>query len=130
MRFLLAALFAIPLILGAPAEGDAAGKNKNKGKGGPTLTTTQGKADKGKPDGVSTAALVATIISATERALIVELEPPDARGQCAVHAEPDQRRCGGARQGDTDATCQARGRLRRRALDPQQTGPGALYTLE
>ncbi len=70
MRFLLAALFAIPLILGAPAEGDAAGKNKNKGKGGPTLTTTQGKADKGKWDGVSTAALVATIISATERALI------------------------------------------------------------
>ena len=70
MRFLLAALFAIPLILGVPAEGDAAGKNKNKGKGGPTLTTTQGKADKGKSDGVSTAALVATIISATERALI------------------------------------------------------------
>ena len=44
MRFLLAALFATPLILGAPAEGDAAGKNKNNGKGGPTLTTTQGKA--------------------------------------------------------------------------------------
>ncbi len=65
MRFLLAALFATPLILGAPAEGDAAGKNKNKGRGGLTLTTTQGKADKGKSDGVSTAALVATIISAT-----------------------------------------------------------------
>ncbi len=70
MRFLLAALFAIPLILGAPAEGDAAGKNKNKGKGGPTPTYTQGKAGKGKSDGVSTAALVATVISATERALI------------------------------------------------------------
>ena len=67
MRFLLAALFAIPLILGAPAEGDAAGKNKNKGKGGPTPTYTQGKA---KSDGVSTAALIATVISATERALI------------------------------------------------------------
>ncbi len=70
MRFLLAALFAIPLMLGAPAEGDAAGKNKNKGKGGPTPTYTQGKADKGKSNGVSTAALVATVISATERALI------------------------------------------------------------
>ncbi len=70
MRFLLAALFAIPLMLGAPAEGDAAGKNKNKGKGGPTPTYTQGKVEKGKSDGVSTAALVATIISATERALI------------------------------------------------------------
>ena len=70
MRFLLAALFAIPLILGAPAEGDAAGKGKNKGKGGPTPTYTQGKADKGKSDGVSTAALIATVISATERALI------------------------------------------------------------
>ncbi len=68
MRFLLAALFAIPLILGAPAQGDAAGKNK--GKGGPTPTYTQGKANKGKTDGVSTAALVATVISATERALI------------------------------------------------------------
>ncbi len=68
MRFLLAALFAIPLILGAPAEGDAAGKNKDKG--GPTPTYTQGKADKGRSDGVSTAALVATIISATERVLI------------------------------------------------------------
>ena len=56
MRFLLAALFAIPLILGAPAEGDAAGKSKNKGKGGPTPTYTQGKADKGKSNGVSTAA--------------------------------------------------------------------------
>jgi hypothetical protein len=70
MRFLLAALFAIPLILGAPAEGDAADKNKNKGKGGPTPTYTQGKANKGKSDGVSTAALIATVISATERALI------------------------------------------------------------
>jgi hypothetical protein len=70
MRFLLAALFATPLILGASAESDAAGKNKNKGKGGPTLTYSQGKADKGRSDGVSTAALVATIISATERVLI------------------------------------------------------------
>lgn len=70
MRFLLAALFATPLILGAPAEGDAAGKNKNKGKGGPTPIYTQGKADTGKSGGVSTAALVATVISATERVLI------------------------------------------------------------
>jgi len=70
MRFLLAALFAIPLILGAPTEGGAAGKNKDKGKGGPSSTHTQGTANKGKSDGVSTAALVATIISATERALI------------------------------------------------------------
>lgn len=73
MRFLLAAIFAIPLILGAPTAGDAAGKSK--GKGGPTPTYTQGKADKGKADkgksdGVSTAALFATVISATERALI------------------------------------------------------------
>ncbi len=70
MRFLLAALFAIPLILGAPADGDAAAKNKNKAKGGPTPILTQGKANKGKSDGVSTGALLATVISATERALI------------------------------------------------------------
>ncbi len=75
MRFLLAALFAIPLILGAPTEGGAAGKNKDKGKGGPSSTHTQGtanqgQANKGKSDGVSTAALFATVISATERALI------------------------------------------------------------
>ena len=66
MRFLLAALFAIPLILGAPALVDGAGKNK--GKGGPTQT--QGKANKGKSDDVSTGKLLVTIISAFERALI------------------------------------------------------------
>ena len=66
MRFLLAALFAIPLILGAPALVDAAGKNK--AKGGPTQT--QGKANKGKSDDVSTGKLLVTIISAIERALI------------------------------------------------------------
>ncbi len=65
MRFLLAALFAIPLVLGAPALVDAAGKNKGKGKGGPTPTHTQGRSDD-----ISTGDLLATIISATERALI------------------------------------------------------------
>ena len=65
MRLLLTALFAIPLVLGAPALVDAAGKNKNKGKGGPVPTHTQGKSDD-----VSTGDLLATIISATERALI------------------------------------------------------------
>ncbi len=65
MRTLLAALFAIPLILGAPAVVDAAGKSKDKGKGGPIPTHTQGKSGD-----VSTGALLTTIISATERALI------------------------------------------------------------
>ena len=65
MRTVLAVLLAIPLVLGAPALVDAAGKNKGKGKGGPTPTHTQGKSDD-----VSTGALLATIISATERALI------------------------------------------------------------
>ena len=59
MRTLLAALFAIPLILGAPALADAAGKSKNKGK-----------ANKSTSGNVSTGDLLATIISATERALI------------------------------------------------------------
>ncbi|MCZ6862656.1 MAG: hypothetical protein O7I42_20695 [Alphaproteobacteria bacterium] len=67
MRFPLAALFAIPLILGAPAVGDAAAKNKNKAKGGPVQV--QGKANKGT-GGVSAGILLATVISATERALI------------------------------------------------------------
>jgi hypothetical protein len=65
MRFLLAAFFAIPLVLGAPVLVDAAGKNKNKGKGGPVPTQSQSKSGN-----VSTGALLATIISATERALI------------------------------------------------------------
>ncbi len=65
MRFLLAALLAIPLVLGAPALADAAGKNQNKGKGGPVPTHTQGRSDD-----ISTGALRGTIISATERALI------------------------------------------------------------
>ena len=65
MRLLLAALFAIPLVLGAPALVDAAHKHKGKGKGGPTPTHTQGKSDD-----ISTGALLGTIISATERALI------------------------------------------------------------
>ena len=68
MRTLLTVLLAIPLILGAPALVDAAGKNKNKGKGGPVPTQSQGK--KGQSGDVSTGALLATIISATERALI------------------------------------------------------------
>ncbi len=65
MRFLLAALFAIPLVLGAPALVDAAHKHKGKGKGGPTPTHTQGRSDD-----ISNGDLLATIISATERALI------------------------------------------------------------
>ena len=65
MRTLLAALFAIPLILGAPVLADAAGKNKNKGKGGPVPTQNQGQSGN-----LSTGDLLATIISATERALI------------------------------------------------------------
>ena len=70
MRTLLAALFAIPLILGAPALADAAGKSKNKAKGGPVPTFTQGKASKSKSGNISTGDLLATIITATERALI------------------------------------------------------------
>ncbi len=65
MRFLFAALFAIPLVLGAPALADAAGKNKNKAKGGPVPTHGQGKSGD-----VSTGDLLATIITAAERALI------------------------------------------------------------
>ncbi|MCH8281373.1 MAG: hypothetical protein IIC96_11915 [Chloroflexi bacterium] len=68
MRTLLAILFAVPLILGAP--GLAAGQGKSKGKGGPVPTQTQGKASKSKSGNVSTGGLLATIISATERALI------------------------------------------------------------
>ncbi len=68
MRTLLAALFAIPLILGAPGLADAAGKKKNKG--GPIPTQSQGKANKDRSGNVSTGKLLATIISATERALI------------------------------------------------------------
>ncbi len=66
MRTLLAIFFAIPLLLGAPALVDAAGKNK----GGPVPTKSQGKANKGKAGDVSTGDLLTTIISATERALI------------------------------------------------------------
>jgi hypothetical protein len=65
MRTLLAVLLALPLVLGAPALADAAGKNKNKGKGGPVPTQSQGKSS-----GASTGDILATIISATERALI------------------------------------------------------------
>ncbi len=65
MRTLLAVLFALPLVLGAPILADAAGKNKNKGKGGPAPTQSQGKSSD-----ASTGDILATIISATERALI------------------------------------------------------------
>jgi hypothetical protein len=61
MRFLLAGFIAIPLILGAPVLADAAGKNKDKGKG---------KANQGQSEDISTGALLATVISAAERALI------------------------------------------------------------
>ncbi len=65
MRTLLAVLLAIPLLMAAPTLADAAGKNKNKGKGGPAPTQTQGKSGN-----ASTGDLLATSISATERALI------------------------------------------------------------
>ncbi len=70
MRFLLAAHYAIPLVLGAPALVYAAHKHKGKGKGGPVPTQSQGKANKGQSDEVATEQLLGTIISATERALI------------------------------------------------------------
>ena len=73
MRFLLAAFFAIPLVLGAPSLADAAGKSKNKG--GPVPTKSQGKVNKGTTSNgssgdVSTDQLLGTIISAAERVLI------------------------------------------------------------
>jgi hypothetical protein len=69
MRSLLALLFAVPLLLGAPALVDAAGKNK--GKAGPVPTQGQGgKANKGQSDDVATDKLLGTVISAVERALI------------------------------------------------------------
>ncbi len=70
MRFLLAAFFAIPLVLGAPSLADAAGKSKNKNKGGPVPTQGQGTANKGSSGEVSTGDLLGTIISAAERVLI------------------------------------------------------------
>ena len=68
MRTLLAIFFALPLLLGAPALVDAAGKNKNKGS--PAPTKSQGKVNKSKSGEVSTGDLLLKIISATERALI------------------------------------------------------------
>jgi hypothetical protein len=65
MRILLAIFLAIPLLLGASDLADAAGKKKDKGKGGPAPTQSQGKSGD-----VSTEQLLGTIISATERALI------------------------------------------------------------
>ncbi len=73
MRSLFALLFAVPLLLGAPALVDAAGKNKKKGKAGPVPTVSKGKADKGnkgKSGDVAADKLLGTIISAAERALI------------------------------------------------------------
>lgn len=70
MRTLLAVLFAIPLLLAAPALADAAGKNKGKGGPAPTQSQSHGKAGKDRSDDVSTERLLGTIISATERALI------------------------------------------------------------
>ncbi len=67
MRSLLALLFAIPLLLGAPALVDAAGKNK--GKAGPVATVSKGK-NKGQSGDVATDRLLGTVISAVERALI------------------------------------------------------------
>ena len=67
MRSLLALLFAVPLLLGAPALVDAAGKNK--GKAGPVATVSKGK-NKGQSGDVATDRLLGTVISAVERALI------------------------------------------------------------
>jgi len=67
MRSLLALLFAVPLLLGAPALVDAAGKNK--GKAGPVPTVTKGK-NQGQSGDVDTDRLLGTVISAVERALI------------------------------------------------------------
>ena len=67
MRSLLALLFAVPLLLGAPALVDAAGKNK--GKAGPVPTVTKGK-NQGQSGDVATDRLLGTVISAVERALI------------------------------------------------------------
>ncbi len=71
MRSLLALLFAVPLLLSAPALVDAAGKNK--GKAGPVPTVSKGKnkgKDQGKSGDVATDKLLGTVISAVERALI------------------------------------------------------------
>ena len=67
MRSLLALLFAVSLLLGAPALVDAAGKNK--GKAGPVPTVTKGK-NQGQSGDVATDRLLGTVISAVERALI------------------------------------------------------------
>ncbi len=67
MRSLLALLFAVPLLLSAPALVDAAGKSK--GKAGPVPTVSKGK-DQGKSGDVATDRLLGTVISAVERALI------------------------------------------------------------
>ncbi len=67
MRSLLALLFAVPLLLGAPDLVDAAGKNK--GKAGPVPTVSKGK-NKGQSGDVATDRLLGTVISAVERALI------------------------------------------------------------
>ena len=67
MRSLLALLFAVPLLLGAPALVDAAGKNK--GKAGPVPTVTKGK-NQGQSGDVTTDLFLGTVISAVERALI------------------------------------------------------------
>ncbi len=67
MRSLLALLFAVPLLLGAPALVDAAGKNK--GKAGPAPTASKGK-NKGTSGDAATDRLLGTVISAVERALI------------------------------------------------------------
>ncbi len=69
MRWLLAFLFAVPLLLGAPDPVDAAGKNKSKGKAGPVPSVSKGK-NQGQSGDVATDKLLGAIISATERALI------------------------------------------------------------
>ncbi len=69
MRLLLALLFAVPLLLGAPDLIDAAGKNKGKGKAGPIPTVSKGK-DQGQSGDATTDRLLGTVISVVERALI------------------------------------------------------------
>ncbi len=69
MRSLLALLFSVPFLLGAPALVDAAGKNKGKGKAGPVPTVSKGK-DQGRSGDVATDRLLGAVISTAERALI------------------------------------------------------------
>ncbi len=71
MRSLLALLVSLPLLLGAPALVDGAGKDKGKAQAGQVITKGKNKGrDQGKSGDVATDELLGTVISAVERALI------------------------------------------------------------